>query len=93
MSKENKNKKIDQADIDSIKDLRTKSSELILKFGELELEFIYLENRKNELNTYKKGLLEELGKLQESEKTLTTDMEAKYGQGNLNLESGEFIPA
>ena len=93
MSKEIKNKKIDQVDIDSIKDLRTKSSELILKFGELELEFIYLETRKNELNTYKDSLVEELAKMQKTEKTLTTEMEAKYGQGNLNLESGEFIPA
>lgn len=93
MSKEIKNKKIDQVDIDNITDLRNKSSELILKFGELELEFIYLETRKNELNTYKDGLVEELAKMQKTEKTLTTEMEAKYGQGNLNLESGEFIPA
>ena len=34
MSKEIKNKKIDQVDIDNITDLRNKSSELILKFGE-----------------------------------------------------------
>ena len=87
------NKKIEKVDIESIKELRQKSSELIVKFGEVELEFIYVENRKNELNTYKAGLLKELTELQESEKTLTTDMETKYGQGNLNLETGEFVPA
>jgi len=87
------NKKIEKVDIESIKELRQKSSELIVKFGEVELEFIYVENRKNELDTYKAGLLKELTELQESEKTLTTDMETKYGQGNLNLETGEFTPA
>ena len=87
------NKKIEKVDIESIKELRQKSSELIVKFGEVELEFIYVENRKNELNTYKAGLVKELTELQESEKTLTTDMETKYGQGNLNLETGEFTPA
>lgn len=87
------NKKIEKVDIESIKELRQKSSELIVKFGEVELEFIYVENRKNELNTYKDSLMKELTELQESEKTLTTDMETKYGQGNLNLETGEFVPA
>tara|TARA_R110000803_G_scaffold88345_2_gene155341 strand:+ start:3930 stop:4202 length:273 start_codon:yes stop_codon:yes gene_type:complete len=87
------NKKIEKVDIESIKELRQKSSELIVKFGEVELEFIYAENRKNELDTYKAGLVKELTELQESEKTLTTDMETKYGQGNLNLETGEFTPA
>ena len=87
------NKKIEKVDIESIKELRQKSSELIVKFGEVELEFIYVENRKNELDTYKAGLVKELTELQESEKTLTTDMETKYGQGNLNLETGEFVPA
>tara|TARA_R110002050_G_scaffold147715_2_gene273692 strand:- start:1539 stop:1811 length:273 start_codon:yes stop_codon:yes gene_type:complete len=87
------NKKIEKVDIESIKELRQKSSELIVKFGEVELEFIYVENRKNELDTYKAGLVKELTELQESEKTLTTDMETKYGQGNLNLETGEFTPA
>lgn len=87
------NKKIEKVDIESIKELRQKSSELIVKFGEVELEFIYVENRKNELNTYKDSLMKELSELQESEKTLTTDMETKYGQGNLNLETGEFVPA
>jgi hypothetical protein len=87
------NKKIEKVDIESIKELRQKSSELIVKFGEVELEFIYVENRKNELNTYKDSLMKELTELQESEKTLTTDMETKYGQGNLNLETGEFTPA
>ena len=87
------NKKIEKVDIESIKELRQKSSELIVKFGEVELEFIYVENRKNELNTYKDSLVKELTELQESEKTLTTDMETKYGQGNLNLETGEFTPA
>ena len=47
------NKKIEKVDIESIKELRQKSSELIVKFGEVELEFIYVENRKNELNVYK----------------------------------------
>ena len=87
------NKKIEKVDIESVKELRQKSSELIVKFGEVELEFIYVENRKNELDTYKAGLLKELTELPESEKTLTTDMETKYGQGNLNLETGEFVPA
>ena len=87
------NKKIEKVDIESIKELRQKSSELIVKFGEVELEFIYVENRKKELNVYKDSLMKELTELQESEKTLTTDMETKYGQGNLNLETGEFVPA
>tara|TARA_R110000796_G_scaffold217191_2_gene333242 strand:+ start:977 stop:1249 length:273 start_codon:yes stop_codon:yes gene_type:complete len=87
------NKKIEKVDIESIKELRQKSSELIVKFGEVELEFIYVENRKKELNVYKDSLMKELSELQESEKTLTTDMETKYGQGNLNLETGEFVPA
>ena len=67
------NKKIEKVDIESIKELRQKSSELIVKFGEVELEFIYVENRKNELNTYKDSLMKELTELQESENRKNID--------------------
>ena len=31
--------------------------------------------------------------MQESEKKLADELNTKYGEGNLNLDTGEFVPA
>ena len=36
---------------------------------------------------------QELASMQEEERKVSKQLEEKYGQGNLNLETGEFIPA
>ena len=89
----NEKKKLTDEEINSISEIRQKTSEKIMQFGEIELELIYLENRKEEIDNIKNNLKAELKTLQDKEKDISTKLNEKYGQGTLNLDNKEFIPA
>ena len=86
-------KKLDQTEIETLTSLRQRSQEKIMQFGEIEMELIFLDNRIEEMHKMKDSLKSELATMQEEERKVSKDLEDKYGQGNLNLETGEFIPA
>ena len=87
------NKKLEQEEIENINNLRQKMSDKVVRFGEIEVEMHLAEQRIEFLQTQKKMLKEEFVQMQESEKKLVQDLNAKYGEGNLNLDTGEFVPA
>ena len=68
-------------------------SDKVVQFGEIEVEMHLAEQRIDFLQTQKKMLKEEFAQMQESEKKLADELNAKYGEGNLNLDTGEFVPA
>lgn len=86
-------KKLDQTELETLTLLRQRSQEKIMQFGEIEMELIFLDNRIEEMHKMKDSLKNELTTMQEEERKVSKDLEDKYGQGNLNLETGEFIPA
>tara|TARA_R100000388_G_C7232206_1_gene155397 strand:+ start:1261 stop:1533 length:273 start_codon:yes stop_codon:yes gene_type:complete len=87
------NKKLEQEEIQSVMNLRQKMSDKVVQFGEIEVEMHLAEQRIDFLQTQKKMLKEEFAQMQESEKKLADELNAKYGEGNLNLDTGEFVPA
>jgi uncharacterized coiled-coil DUF342 family protein len=84
---------LSEEEIAMISDIRQKTSEKIMQFGEIELEMIWLEKRTDDLNKFKNDLKQELYQLQTSEKDLSDQLNQKYGEGTLNLDKKEFIPA
>jgi hypothetical protein len=86
-------KKLDQTELETLTLLRQRSQEKVMQFGEIEMELIFLNNRIEEMHKMKDSLKSELVAMQEEERKVSKDLEDKYGQGNLNLETGEFIPA
>lgn len=86
-------KTLSEEEVAMISDIRQKTSEKIMQFGEIELEMIWLEKRTNDLNKFKNDLKQELYQLQTSEKDLSDQLNQKYGEGTLNLDKKEFIPA
>ena len=86
-------KKLDQAEIDSIIDLRKRMSDKVLQFGELEVEMQLTIQRKEMLESEKVKLISDFEILQKEEKDTADKLNEKYGQGTLNIDTGEFIPA
>ena len=86
-------KKIDQTEIDSIVDLRKRMSDKVLQFGELEVEMQLTIQRKEMLESEKVKLISDFEILQKEEKDTADKLNEKYGQGTLNIDTGEFIPA
>ena len=89
----NEVKKLDETEIKILTELRQKSQEKVMQFGEIEMEIIFLEGRIDEMLKMKDTFKQELASMQEEERKVSKQLEEKYGQGNLNLETGEFIPA
>jgi len=69
--------------IEQLKNHNTTSQEFIVKFGQVEIQ-------QQELNSFKQELIKKLEEHKLNEKQLSETLQAKYGNGNINLETGEF---
>ena len=87
------NKKFTSEEVKEIKDVRQKSTEMVSKFGQIEMELILTNQKLEELHEAKETQLKEYNLLQEQETLIVKKLNEKYGAGTVDLESGEFIPA
>jgi hypothetical protein len=79
-------KKLTEQELSSIKEVQNKRSVLVEKFGVIELNI-------QDLTIKKQEVLEELKNLLIDETTISQELQAKYGLGTINVDSGEFIGA
>jgi len=71
-------------EIQEIKDLRSERFKLVEQFGEIEINIQDLEFLKQEL-------IKQLKFLKEKEINIGKKMQDKYGDGTIDINSGEFI--
>jgi hypothetical protein len=74
-------KVLTQEEINSLKEIQNKRIQLTEKFGFLEMQY----------ETQKQLLISELSSLLKQEEQIGTQLQQKYGDGNINLDKGEFI--
>jgi hypothetical protein len=77
-------KRLTPEEIKLLSDFQVRNQELIIKFGQLEYEF-------QNLSSQKEMLVNEFNSLRESEFSLSKSFREKYGDGNINLETGEIV--
>jgi len=77
--------KLTKDEIKEIGDIRISISRVALAIGENEINF---EN----LGIRKKELMSRLLKFSEKQNDFAQKLEDKYGKGNVNLDTGEFVP-
>jgi len=70
-------------ELNSLNNLLDKNNSIIFELGQIESEFIFLNNRKQKLQ-------EALINLKKDELELGNILNAKYGDGKINLEKGEI---
>lgn len=80
------NKQVSAEELQEIKDLRVQLENLTQKLGQLALQKFELSELENELN-------KELKVLRENEIKLGGKLTEKYGDGTVNIETGEFTTA
>ena len=78
-------KKLSEEILNKIKELQEKSAGVIRELGEIELNKIILEERKNLV----KDILKEINV--EQDKVLA-EIKEKYGEVEINLSTGEYLP-
>jgi hypothetical protein len=72
-----------QEEIDSLKSIQEQNNQLIANFGQLEIAIQNLELQKEQL-------IEVLTALKTKENDMGKTLQDKYGNGNINIETGEF---
>ena len=81
-----------EQEIQEINELRDQYATLTAKFGQLKIEQILIEEQLKRLSeletTYKEEYLTTQVKEEEFGNTITT----KYGEGNIDVDSGFFLP-
>ncbi len=77
-------KVLTQEELQEVKNLQVENSNLISQFGELEVVIQNLSLRKEEL-------IVKLKELKDKEVKIGQTLQDKYGDGNIDIETGEFI--
>jgi hypothetical protein len=76
---------ITQEELATITSLQEQYAEITAKLGQVHIEQLNLKIYQNSLETAYQTL-------KEQENTLAQELNAKYGDGSLNLQTGEFTP-
>ena len=85
--------KISEAELAEIKMLHGKFQEMIIKFGNLQIEKMELDRLVSEFVAKEKSLKEEWTNIQKLEGDLMDKVVKKYGEGNLDISDGSFTKA
>jgi hypothetical protein len=78
-------KVLTEEEITKIKDLKKEFRDLTNAIGETEVQLMNLEFTKENLKIGFQNI-------QQQEMVIAKELEEKYGEGTISLESGEFLP-
>ena len=78
-------KVLTQEEIDKIKKLKDQFEDLTINAGNIEIQIMNLQLQKDQMKS-------NFQQLQQQEKVIAQELEEKYGDGTISLESGEFLP-
>ena len=78
-------KSFEENELNQLKELRKKITELTAQFGQLFINKFKLEKAEQDLKN-------QLLLLEEEEKKIAKTLSDKYGKGNIDLNSGTFTP-
>ena len=81
-----KKKKFTAEELQELKDIRKQFSDVSYKLGQIEMQRITLKNDKE-------TLVSEFNNTIEKEKIVAKKLLDKYGKGQIDIDSGEFISA
>lgn len=82
--------KLDAEHVENLQKLRTQYTQVVSALGQLSLEQQYYEQQLQSIETRKQGFLQQYDSLKAQENTLIEELKARYGEGEINLETGTF---
>ena len=75
--------KLTKEELNQLKEFQSKSNEIVNTLGQIEVQKAILEGNST-------SLLGEMADLREKQNTLAKQLQEKYGDGDINLDTGEF---
>ena len=77
--------KLTQEELDTIKKFQKINEDLNWNFGQIESNIIILEIQKEKLK-------QQLAETNEEQNNFAKELNVKYGNGTIRVETGEFVP-
>ena len=77
---------LNKEEITQLSSLQEQQNDFVIQLGQTEYQINLLERQKISIK-------QQIEKFEESQVQLAKQLEDKYGQGSVNLESGEFLKA
>jgi len=78
-----KNQKLQKEELQKLNDFTEKRNQIVLNLGQIDIQKTILKGQRS-------AILESLAKLQEEENAMGKELQDKYGDGNIDLNTGEF---
>jgi len=85
--------KLKQEELDGLKQIQSKYQEKIYLFGQFYLERVALDEKIKQLADAETKAREEYAEIQKEEQSWVNKIAESYGDGNLSLGDGTFVPA
>ena len=85
-------KKLEQSELDNIKELQNNFNKVTFEIGSIEANIHLALTQIKELEAEKNKKFEELNKINEDEKALVNLLQTKYGSGNIDIVEGTITP-
>jgi hypothetical protein len=80
------NTKLTVEEIEKLQEIQQKNAAVATELGNLEITKLQIDARREDIIKY-------FNELKEEEQTFGKELSEKYGNGTIDLEKGEFIPA
>ena len=84
--------KFSYEELKQLKDIQQKYFEIQNSLGQVSIARLNLHKQLNNLASTEEGLTKDFENHQKVEKDFVDEITKKYGNGNLNIENGTFIP-
>lgn len=85
-------KKLTTEELNQIKEMQQQYNKFVFELGSIEAQLQNVLETKKMIESEKANALEDLKKLGEREKEVINALQAKYGVGNIDIETGEITP-
>jgi len=86
-------KKLTAEELQQIKEMQSQYNKFVFELGSIEAQLQNILSAKAAAETEKNNILSDIKKLGEREKELVTILQEKYGNGNIDIETGEITTA
>ena len=84
--------KFSDEDMAKLKELQDRFNNIVLQFGQIDIEIIKAKAETERLTTLKIKIEDDFKNLRTDEQTLANDLTVKYGAGILDPKTGNFTP-
>lgn len=84
--------RLDKEEIDKVKDFRNKYAELTDLLGQMEINLAILKQDYENIEKQKTKTKSDYLQLRNDEMKFAKELKAKYGEGQIDIEDGTFLP-